>query len=274
MVSSDISQKLGTDTSGVYVLRLDKDRYYVGKSDNVDKRIYEHFHLGGGAAWTKKYKPLERLHPITPTITDLESFERAETLDRMWQHGVENVRGWQYTSQKFTEFEYESIFRQMCERKDLCRKCGGAGHMISSCSSLKLAPWIGEGTLMHREKHLRAPTPTQPAPKNNKTKAKATSNSTGTAKSKSNSTLTSSSTSTGNSSAAFSYRAYKETQDMSGTTVKGSVAGSTKVTASNDITAIKVQTSQIHSFNLTSVVKLIRSPILKTTIASFVINLR
>lgn len=106
---------------GVYVLELENKCIYIGKSNqNVDARVKEHFN-SGGSAFTKKFKPLRQLEPLTQPTTDLESYERAETLEQMWVNGIKNVRGWQYTKLYLTEFEYESIFRQMCERKDLCR---------------------------------------------------------------------------------------------------------------------------------------------------------
>lgn len=110
---------------GIYVLELENNGIYVGKSNqNVDARVKEHF-TSGGSAFTKRFKPLNQLLTITAATTDLESFERAETLEQMWVNGISNVRGWQYTKIELTEFEYESIFRQMCERKDLCRSLHG-----------------------------------------------------------------------------------------------------------------------------------------------------
>ena len=137
---------------GIYVLQLEGDRIYVGKSmSNVTARVLEHF-TTGGSAWTKKYQPLVQIDPITNATEDLESWERAETLERMWQHGIDNVRGWGYTSTDgISEFERESIFRQLIERKDLCRKCGREGHMMAQCAYRDVAPWVGSGLLPKRE---------------------------------------------------------------------------------------------------------------------------
>ena len=38
----------------VYVLKLQEDKYYVGESINVKKRIWAHRN-DNGSAWTKKY---------------------------------------------------------------------------------------------------------------------------------------------------------------------------------------------------------------------------
>ena len=41
----------------VYVLELEDQKYYVGKSSLKDERIQRHRN-GYGSAWTKKYKPI------------------------------------------------------------------------------------------------------------------------------------------------------------------------------------------------------------------------
>ena len=44
----------------VYTLRLEKGKYYVGYSGEIETRIASHF-LGNVSMWTKKYKPIEVL---------------------------------------------------------------------------------------------------------------------------------------------------------------------------------------------------------------------
>jgi hypothetical protein len=140
--------------SGIYVLKLDSDRYYVGKSNDIESRVSHHFQ-SGASAWTRLHKPIERLEPINQNFGDVESLERAETLDRMWIHGIENVRGWQFTTRDLKEFDYEMIFRQLCERKDLCRQCGRQDHMADTCKHDTLAGWVGQEKLKFRERQLR-----------------------------------------------------------------------------------------------------------------------
>ena len=42
----------------IYVLKLDRNEYYVGKTSNHDFRLETHFDVGG-SAWTVKYKPIK-----------------------------------------------------------------------------------------------------------------------------------------------------------------------------------------------------------------------
>ena len=80
-----------TEEGHVYVLRLEKHKYYVGYSGEVETRIASHF-LGHGAMWTKKYKPLEVVS-VKPGDVLLENLT---TIALMATHGFENVRGGRY----------------------------------------------------------------------------------------------------------------------------------------------------------------------------------
>ena len=130
----------------IYVLHLEDNNFYVGKTiRNVNTRIKEHLDNGYMTSrWTKQYKPLRRLAPLTSIPDDLESWERAETLERMWIYGIQRVRGWKYTQLNLTVSDQTQVIMQLCERKDLCRSCGNFGHGISQCSSRKYtkARWM------------------------------------------------------------------------------------------------------------------------------------
>ena len=128
---------------GVYVLQLERGRYYVGKTGRtVELRIQEHF-SSPKPAWIRAHRPIAAVTPLTFLPTDLESWERAETLERIWVHGAARVRGWQYTRFNLSSAEKSQIVLELCERKNLCRKCGNAGHMYSNCQKkFTRAKWL------------------------------------------------------------------------------------------------------------------------------------
>ena len=76
----------------IYVLRLEGDRYYIGKSDNVMNRYQQHLN-GNGSAWTRKYKPVS----LEKTIENVSSFEEDKiTKEYMSTYGIDKVRGGSY----------------------------------------------------------------------------------------------------------------------------------------------------------------------------------
>ena len=75
----------------VYVLRCEKNKYYIGFSREPETRIASHF-LGNGSLWTKKYPPIEVLS-IKYGSTLLEN---VTTIAFMVKYGFENVRGGRY----------------------------------------------------------------------------------------------------------------------------------------------------------------------------------
>ena len=119
---------------GVYVLELSGGNFYVGKSEDIESRISQH-EKDSGASWTKAHPIIGRVDTITQKMDDLESWERAETLELAHKYGIEKVRGHMWTQNILTEQKKNEFIGQIRERRDLCRKCGSPDHMISSCRS-------------------------------------------------------------------------------------------------------------------------------------------
>lgn len=115
---------------GVYVLQKADGTVYVGKSKNVEERLRQHSEGTGALCAKGKYR---RVAPMTEPSEDLEAWERSEVLARMRKHGLGRVRGWMYTSKELTDQQREHAFSQVCERFDLCRRCGLKGHFVADC---------------------------------------------------------------------------------------------------------------------------------------------
>ena len=72
----------------VHTLELEGGRFYVGYTDDVPRRIAEHF-MGRGSHWTRTHPPVKVLE-VVPGNKELEN---AATIALMCRHGWRNVRG-------------------------------------------------------------------------------------------------------------------------------------------------------------------------------------
>ena len=135
--------------AGVYALQDGAGRVYVGKSQHVAQRVRAH-RAGDGTRFldAASAAPLPlRTHGTPGNDEDLETWERNETLAQMHAHGVDNVRGWIFTTgtTRLTPPEMRaSAVAQVCEKFDLCRRCGRGGHFATACSARSPAAWLGE----------------------------------------------------------------------------------------------------------------------------------
>ena len=116
-------------TTNLYVLRLQGGRYYIGKSNDLNKRIAQHME-GEGSAWTKKYKPIS----VKETFLNVSPFqEDFKTVEYMAKYGIENVRGGSYAQVDLTDFQKDTLSMQFRSAKDQCARCGRSGHFIKDC---------------------------------------------------------------------------------------------------------------------------------------------
>jgi hypothetical protein len=141
------SVQRNSQRSGVYVLHTASGLYYVGKSQDIAARIEDHrCGLGAICVSGSKFEVITGLL-TSGTVADLESWERNETLQRMRVHGIDNVRGWMFTSRApLSQDERRDVFRQICEKFDMCRRCGRVGHFADKCFATSYDKWTGNTT--------------------------------------------------------------------------------------------------------------------------------
>lgn len=113
----------------IYILKLENDKYYVGKTKNPNERMDEHM-IGNGSVWTKLHKPVK----IVDLIHNCNSFDEDKyTLMTMSKYGIDNVRGGSFSSIILDKDTIYHIKRSIHGAKDKCFKCGSSDHWASQC---------------------------------------------------------------------------------------------------------------------------------------------
>ncbi len=113
----------------IYVLELDKHKYYIGKSNNYIKRIDDH-KTNRGSYWTKLYNPVK----IIEVFESTDDFDEDKTtLKYMNLYGIDNVRGGSFVQSKLSKENIEILQRMINSKNDTCFKCGLKGHFIKDC---------------------------------------------------------------------------------------------------------------------------------------------
>lgn len=119
----------------IYVLKLKGDKYYVGKTSNLNNRIEQH-QTGNGSEWTK----LHSFEEIVDTMVQTFEFaELAVTLQYMKNYGIDNVRGSSYSNVRLTKSERDEIEKHIKGESDLCFICADRNHFSPNCPNRPLS---------------------------------------------------------------------------------------------------------------------------------------
>lgn len=118
----------------IYILELKDGKYYVGKSNNPDARILDHF-KGSGSIWTKKYEPIK----IIEKIPDCDDYDEDKyTKIYMDIYGIDNVRGGSYITLILDESIIKELKRSSTATNNRCLGCDKKGHFIKNCPDKNL----------------------------------------------------------------------------------------------------------------------------------------
>lgn len=113
----------------VYVLKCEGDRYYVGRTNDIETRLKSHFD-GYGSAFTKKYKPIETVE----IVNDCDRYdELVMTLYYMEKYSISKVRGSAFCNVELSSEQMRLITDLLRGINDKCYKCGGV-HFAMNCT--------------------------------------------------------------------------------------------------------------------------------------------
>ena len=122
----------------IYILLLELNKYYIGKTNNPDIRIDNHFNCYG-SEWTKIYKPIK----VYELISDCDSYDEDKyTLKYMEKEGINNVRGGSFSQIELSEEQIKLISQMIKGASDKCFNCGESGHFIKDCIESKIQDYL------------------------------------------------------------------------------------------------------------------------------------
>lgn len=120
----------------IYVLLLEGNKYYIGKTKNPKIRVNDHFNRNG-SYWTKLHPP-KNVIEVTPLSDSFD--EDKYTLKYMVKHGIDNVRGGSFSQIKLSSNDLLTINKLIATMSDkpICFNCNEMGHFIKDCNKPSL----------------------------------------------------------------------------------------------------------------------------------------
>jgi hypothetical protein len=119
--------------TNIYILKLQNNKYYVGKSNDLETCIQSHKN-GTISMWTKKYKPIS-VKKVIPTMNHRD--ENKYTIKYMGKYGIDNVRGGIYVTEALDNTQRSEINKQIWGANDCCTQCGRKEHFVKNCKATK-----------------------------------------------------------------------------------------------------------------------------------------
>ena len=114
----------------IYILKLEDNKYYVGKTNNLSNRLKDH-KTNNGSLWTQKYKPID----IYKIYEDCDDFDEDKyTIMYMEQFGIINVRGGSFSQIKLNKDNINIINKMFRNANNQCFICGSKEHFVNTCS--------------------------------------------------------------------------------------------------------------------------------------------
>jgi hypothetical protein len=115
----------------VYILKLSMNKWYVGITNDVQKRYNEHL-FDNKCFWTSLYRPI-KIQEVIQTDTNFD--EDKYTKIYMNRYGIDNVRGASYVQRDLSEEQRILLQQELRSVQQQCFQCGNFGHFVSQCTA-------------------------------------------------------------------------------------------------------------------------------------------
>lgn len=114
----------------IYVLALVENKYYIGKTTDLESRLNDHYNKTSRSAyWTKKYSAIGVVDLL---IMANDYDEDKMVFEYMERYGIDNVRGGSFSKVSLTAEEKKMINRLLDSATNRCFKCAGS-HFANNC---------------------------------------------------------------------------------------------------------------------------------------------
>ena len=101
-------------TTNIYILKLKNNKYYIGKTNDVNKRFQQHV-SGTGSSWTSTHEPIK----ILKVIENASQFDEDKYVkEYMNKYGIDNVRGGAYVSNELDEVKVQTKSEKIIDSDD------------------------------------------------------------------------------------------------------------------------------------------------------------
>ena len=120
----------------IYILSLKDSKYYIGRTQELNKRVKEHLENQNSPQWVFNH-PVITIDGV-PQVQSKKMIskydELSTTLAYMEAYGIDNVRGSIFCYENLSDSDKSYIQKMIDSANNKCYDCSGEGHFSSKCS--------------------------------------------------------------------------------------------------------------------------------------------
>ncbi len=110
----------------IYVLKCESEKYYVGKTRDLPKRLESHL-FKKSCKWTKTFEPIK----IEEIVISDDCLDEDHWVKKyMIKKGINNVRGGSYCTTSLNKWQIDAIVNEIVHSRGKCFNCLSDSHLV------------------------------------------------------------------------------------------------------------------------------------------------